>query len=174
MNDVDLAMRLLRATPTHERRDEAQLRRWAEIALAFGDELADSDSDTKTCEEVPVVERDGGIADGELLLAEYHKGTVTVYRDSLARMQKLAAHKGWPVSRDALREAAVAHEVAHHRIDVRELNRRLGHTAARLGRFRVRGHVAGADEIAAHRFAHRRSGLGVSPLLLSTALAKGE
>lgn len=170
MNDVELAVRLLRATPTHERRDETQLRRWAEIALAFGDELAEATED----EDVPVVERDGGVTDGQLLLAEYRKGTVTVYRDSLARMTKLAARHHWPVSREALRAAAVAHEVAHHRIDVRELNRRLGHTAARLGRFRVRGHVAGADEIAAHRFAHRRSGLGVSPLLLSTALSQGD
>ncbi|KAA9150174.1 hypothetical protein FPZ12_041735 [Amycolatopsis acidicola] len=170
MNDVDLAVRLLRATPTHERRDEAQLRRWAEIALAFGDELAEAAED----EDVPVVERDGGVTDGELLLAEYRKGTVTVYRDSVARMTKMATRRGWPVSADALRKAAVAHELAHHRIDVRELNRRLGHTAARLDRFRVRGHVAGADEIAAHRFAHRRSGIGVSPLLLSTALSQGD
>ncbi|WP_020672431.1 hypothetical protein [Amycolatopsis nigrescens] len=174
MNDVELAVRLLRATPTHERRDEAQLRRWAEIALAVGDELADAENDKENDEEVPVVERDGGITGGELLLAEYRKGTVTVYRDSLARLAKLAAGKGWPVSRDALRKAAVAHEVAHHRIDLRELNRRLGHTAARLGPFRVRGHVAGAGEIVAHRFAHRRSGLGISPLLLSTALSRGD
>ncbi|GAB2986195.1 hypothetical protein LWP59_10135 [Amycolatopsis acidiphila] len=167
MSDVDLAAELLRATPIHERRSEEQLRAWAEIALSYGDELADRpDPD----EEIEVVERDGGLREGELLLAEYQKSTVTLYRDSLARVEKLAARKGWAVSREGLRRAAVAHELVHHRLDVRELNRRLGHTAARLGRLRIRGHVAGADEIVAHRFAHRRSGLGVSPLLLTTAL----
>lgn len=168
--DLDLAVALLRATPTHENRPEAQLRGWASIALAYGDELAaapDEDSGVR------IVERDGGIRDGEVLLAEYRRATVTLYRDSLARMEKLAARKGWDVTPECLRKAAVAHELAHHRLDIRELNRRLGHTAARLGPFRVRGHVAGADEIVAHRFAHHRSGLGVSPLRLSAALAEG-
>jgi hypothetical protein len=167
-SDVDLAIELLRATPTHEGRSTAQLRDWAEIALSYGDELAAAPD---PAEEVRVVERDGGVRDGEVLIAEYRKSTVTLYRDSLALLEKLANRKGWPVSGAALRKAAVAHELVHHRLDVRELNRRLGHTAARLGKLRLRGHVAGADEIVAHRFAHRRSGLGVSPMLLATALA---
>ncbi|HEY2062646.1 MAG TPA: hypothetical protein VGH57_30040 [Amycolatopsis sp.] len=167
--DLELAVALLRATPTHENRSEAQLRGWASIALAYGDELAAMPGD----EDVRIVERDGGVRDGELLLAEYRRATVTLYRDALSRMEKLAARKGWDVTPERLRTAAVAHELAHHRLDVRELNRRLGHTAARLGPFRVRGHVAGADEIVAHRFAHLRSGLGVSPLRLTAALAEG-
>lgn len=166
--DLDLAVDLLRATPTHENRSEEQLREWAAIALAYGDELA-----AGTDEDVHVVEREGGVRRDEILVAEHHGGTVTVYTDSLTRLEKLAAEHGYQVSREALRKAAVAHETAHHRLDVRELNRRLGHTALRLGPFRVRGHVAGAEEIAAHRFAHHRSGLSVSPLLLTTALAGG-
>ncbi|MEV6609804.1 hypothetical protein [Kutzneria sp. NPDC051319] len=170
-SDLDLATRLLRATPTHEHRAVEQLRAWAGVALAYGDELAaGADIDTG---DVRVVEREGGVGDGELLLAEYSRGAVTLYTDSLRRVEELARAKGWPVTGESLRRAAVAHELAHHRLDVRELNRRLGHTAARLGPFRVRGHVAGADEIAAHRFAHHRSGLGVSPLLITAALAEG-
>ena len=168
--DLDLAVRLLRATPTHENRAEEQLRAWAASALAYGDELAARDDDAS---DVRIVERDGGITDGELLLAEYRHGTVTLYTNALNRVQELAQAKGWPVTGESLRRAAVAHELAHHRLDVRELNRRLGHSAMRLGPFRVRGHVAGADEIVAHRFAHHRSGLGVSPLLITAALAGG-
>ncbi|MFF1816779.1 hypothetical protein ACFVWG_05760 [Kribbella sp. NPDC058245] len=167
MNDLDLAVSLLRDTPTHENRTDEQLRSWARTALEYGDELADGTDDAT----VQIVEREGGVRKGELLLAEHQRGTVIVYTDSLRFAEKLARQRGWPVTRASLRQAAVAHEVAHHRLDVRELNRRLGHTALRLGRFRLRGHVAGADEIAAHRFAHRRSGLAVSPLLLTAALA---
>ncbi|MFB6722691.1 hypothetical protein ACFCV3_21120 [Kribbella sp. NPDC056345] len=167
MNDLELAVGLLRDTPTHENRTGEQLRSWARTALEYGDELAEGpDADT-----VHVIEREGGVRKGELLLAEHQRGTVIVYTDALRRTEEVARQRGWPVTRESLRRAAVAHEVAHHRLDVRELNRRLGHTAARLGPFRLRGHVAGADEIAAHRFAHRRSGLAVSPLLLTAALA---
>ncbi|MEU0511813.1 hypothetical protein [Amycolatopsis sp. NPDC006125] len=174
-SDVELAVRLLRETPTHENRPAEQLARWAETALAFGDELADRDEPDPP---VRVTEAVGGRRDGEVLLAEYHarRGVVTVYRDSLALLRRIAVRHGWDadVPAEALRAAAVAHELVHHRLHHgagRELNRRLGHTAMRLGRFRVRGHVAGADELVAHRFAHRRSGLGKSPLLLTAALA---
>ncbi|RSM74450.1 hypothetical protein DL991_29560 [Amycolatopsis sp. WAC 01375] len=169
MSDVDLAVCLLRATPTHENRSDEQLRTWAEIALAYGDELA-AGSDSG---DIEVVEREGGVGDHVLLLAEHQRGTVVVYTEALRRVEELAQARGWPVTREALRSAAVAHELAHHRLDVRELNRRLGHLAIRLGPLRLRGHVAGAEEIAAHRFAHHRSGLAVSPLLITTALAGG-
>ncbi|TDD59736.1 hypothetical protein E1263_14010 [Kribbella antibiotica] len=166
MNDLELAVELLRDTPTHENRTGEQLRSWAQTALEYGDELADTDMPV----DIQVVEREGGVRKGELLLAEHQRGTVIVYTDALRRTEEVARERGWAVTRESLRRAAVAHEVAHHQLDVRELNRRLGHTA-RLGPFRLRGHVAGADEIAAHRFAHRRSGLAVSPLLLTAALA---
>ncbi|MEV7548338.1 hypothetical protein AB0N89_01780 [Amycolatopsis sp. NPDC089917] len=169
MNDVELAVDLLRATPTHENRSEDQLRAWAEIALAYGDELA-AGADSG---DIRVVEREGGVSERELVLAEHQRGTVVVYTEALRRVEKLARARGWPVTREALRRAAVAHELAHHRLDVRELNRRLGHTALQLGPLRLRGHVAGAEEITAHRFAHHRSGLAVSPLLITTALAGG-
>lgn len=169
IGDIELAVRLLRATPTHEHRTDEQLGAWADIALAYGEELAQHTDDPA----IQVVDRDGGVRKNELLLAEHRRRVVIVYTDALARVEQLALSKGWPVTGDALRRAAIAHELAHERIDVRELNRRLGHTAARLGPLRVRGHVAGADEIAAHRFAHLRSGLGVSPLRITAALAGG-
>ncbi|MZE72754.1 hypothetical protein GTW93_27940, partial [Streptomyces sp. SID5789] len=40
-----------------------------------------------------------------------------------------------------------------------------------LGRLRVPGHVAGAEEVAAHAYARTVCGLGRSPLLLTAALA---
>ncbi|MFI7120095.1 hypothetical protein [Amycolatopsis sp. NPDC049868] len=169
MNDIELAVGLLRATPTHENRSDGQLRAWAMIALAYGDELAAGNDSG----DVQVVEREGGVSTSELVLAEHQRGTVVVYTEALRRVEELARARGWPVGREALRRAAVAHELAHHRLDVRELNRRLGHTAFRLGPLRLRGHVAGAEEISAHRFAHLRSGLAVSPLLITTALAGG-
>ncbi|MGQ4427627.1 hypothetical protein ACN6LL_002654, partial [Streptomyces violaceoruber] len=46
-----------------------------------------------------------------------------------------------------------------------------GHSALRLGRLRVPGHVAGAEEVAAHAYARTVCGLGRSPLLLTAALA---
>lgn len=172
LTDEELGARLLAATPTHEHRDPAVLRRWARVALEFGDELARQGVDA----DVTVEERTGGVTDEQVVLAEYHhRGrTVTVYTDSLDRVRAVAARRGWRVDPAALRAAAVAHEVAHHRLHgplARELSRRLGHHAARLGRLRVRGHVAGADELVAHRYAHRVSGLDRSPLQLTAALA---
>ncbi|GAA2689033.1 MULTISPECIES: hypothetical protein [Actinosynnema] len=172
MTDEELGAALLAATPTHEDRDPELLRRWARTALGFGDELAERGLPP----DVRVVERDGGVRDGEVVLAEYHRrtGTAVVRTDALRRVRRIARERGWDVDPDALRTAAVAHEVAHHLLHgplARELKRRLGHHALRLGRWRVLGHVAGADELVAHRFAHRVSGLGRSPLALTAALA---
>ncbi|ACU37285.1 hypothetical protein [Actinosynnema mirum] len=172
MSDEDLAVALLAATPTHENRDPALLRRWARVALEFGDELAARPFPV----DVRVVERDGGVRDGEVVLAEYHRrtGVATVHADALRRVRHVARQRGWDVDPGALRAAAVAHEVAHHRLHgplARELKRRLGHHALRLGRVRVLGHVVGADELVAHRYAHRVSGLDRSPLALTAALA---
>ncbi|HWO68561.1 MAG TPA: hypothetical protein VNO31_51875 [Umezawaea sp.] len=170
--DEDLAVALLRATATHEDRTDEQLRSWAVTALAFGDELPLEDPD------VHVVEEANGVAKDVVTLAEYHARThtVTVHTDGLALLADVAARKGWTdVTPDALRRAAVAHEVVHHRLHgglARELRHRLDHVVCRVGPLRVRGHVVGADEVVAHRYAHRASGLRRSPLQLSAALAE--
>jgi hypothetical protein len=164
MSDVDLAVQLLRETPTHENRPENQLRQWAETALSYADTLPPPPS-------CVVQEKTGGVHGKEVVLAEFHHRTkeITVYRDSLELLAKVGGK--WHVTVPQLREAAVAHELAHHVVDVRDLNKALGHTALRVGPWRLRGHVAGADEIVAHRYAHRHSSLGPSPLLLTAALA---
>ncbi|WNV86825.1 hypothetical protein [Umezawaea sp. Da 62-37] len=172
MTDEDLAVALLRATPTHENRTEEQLRSWAATALEFADELPVEPAD------VHVVEKSDGVTGGLVTLAEYdaRTRTVTVHTDSLALLADVAARKGWTdVTPEALREAAVAHEVAHHRLHgglARALRRRLDHVVCRVGSLKVRGHVVGADEVVAHRYAHRASGLRRSPLQLSAALAE--
>ena len=172
--DLALAVRLLRETPTHENRTDAQLEHWAGVALEFGDELA-ADADHAP---VRVEETSGQARPREVLLAEYHhrRHTVVVHTDGLARLAAAVARAGWTDDADParLRAAAVAHEVVHHRLHGpagRVLRLRLDHCVARLGRLRWRGHVVGADEIVAHRYAHRRSGLRRSPLLLTSVLA---
>jgi hypothetical protein len=175
LDDVALAVGLLRDTPTHENRTAEQLERWARTALDFGDELA---ADPGLDLDVRVEETARPAPPGEVLLAEYHhrRHTVTVHTDGLARLADVVTRAGWTedAAPERLRAAAVAHEVVHHRLHGpagRALRLRLDHTAARLGPLRLRGHVVGADEIVAHRFAHRRSGLRRSPLLLTAALA---
>ncbi|MGV9899670.1 hypothetical protein ACWDVV_37225, partial [Streptomyces tendae] len=75
----------------------------------------------------------------------------------------------------SVRAAALAHEAVHvhlhHGPAKAALKRALGHSALRLGRLRVPGHVAGAEEVAAHAYARTVCGLGRSPLLLTAALA---
>lgn len=163
--DEDLAVDLLRAAPTHENRAEERLRAWARIALAFGDELAATPDPLPAPEIAEVL---GGARDDVLVLAEYDTRvrTILVRPDGISRAVKVLMRAGVSVTAGELRAAAVAHEVAHHRMhrgEGRELARRLGHTAFRLGPWRIRGHVTGADELAAHRFAHRRTGIGHGP-----------
>ncbi len=64
-----------------------------------------------------------------------------------------------------------AHRLLHGRRG-RDLRRRLDHTPAAWGRLRIRGHVVGADEVAAHAYARRRGRLRRSPLLPTAALAR--
>ncbi|NUP38822.1 MAG: hypothetical protein HOY76_17845 [Streptomyces sp.] len=170
-HDLDLAVRLLAGTPTHEGRDPLLLRRWAEAAEEFGRRM------TPDPAPVRVVERDGGLAAG--LLARYRSRppVVEVYVDTLDRAERLIAQRGWRhwFPEGSVRAAALAHEQAHawlHHAHVRaEFKRALGHTALRLGRRRLYAHVAGADELAAHAYARAACGLGRSPLLLTEALA---
>ncbi|MFD5974900.1 hypothetical protein [Streptomyces bacillaris] len=179
LDDTEFGVRLLAGTPTHETRDPALLRHWACTAKEFGRELAAS---APPAAEVPhparVVETTGGL--DRLLLARYTsrpEPTVELFTDTIALGEHLVDVLGW---RDryptgSLRAAALAHEHAHgllhHYPHIRRaLRDRLGHTALRLGRLRVPGHVAGADELAAHAYAGAVCGLGRSPLLLTTAL----
>ncbi|MFD8567166.1 hypothetical protein [Streptomyces sp. NPDC059639] len=169
--DVELAVRLLAGTPTHEGRDDMTLRQWALAATEFGGRM--------TPQPVPVriEERDGGLAAG--LLARYRSrpATVELYVDTIDRAERLIDERGWRhwFPHGSVRAAALAHEQAHawlHHAPVRaEFKRALGHTALRVGRRRLYAHVAGADELAAHAYARAACGLGRNPLLLTEALA---
>ncbi|MGY0022001.1 hypothetical protein ACVHNB_23970 [Streptomyces sp. YJ-C3] len=170
-HDLDLAVRLLAGTPTHEGRDLLTLRQWAVAAAEFGAVM------TPDPVTVRVVERDDGLAVG--LLARYRSrpAVVEVYVDTVARAERLVDERGWRhwFPAGSVRAAALAHEQAHawlHHAHVRaDFKRALGHTALRVGRRRVYAHVAGADELAAHAYARAACGLGRSPLLLTEALA---
>ncbi|MDT0471501.1 hypothetical protein AB0465_29180 [Streptomyces griseoviridis] len=171
VDDVDLAVRLLARTPTHEGRDPGLLRHWALAADAFGAALA-----ARPC-RARIVERDDGL--DRLLLARYRSrpATVELYTDTIERAEALIDARGWRswYPAGSVRAAALAHEAAHealHDAPVRAaFKEALGHTVLRAGRFRVLGHVAGAEEIAAHAHARTVCGLGRSPLLLTAALA---
>ncbi|MFJ9637568.1 hypothetical protein [Streptomyces sp. NPDC101178] len=179
LEDAEFGVRLLAGTPTHETRDEALLRQWAETATEFGRELAAAPPPADAAAHATrVVETTGGL--DRLLLARYTSRpvpTVELFTDTLDLGEQLVDVLGW---RDryptgSLRAAAVAHEHAHcllHRDPRtrRALRDRLGHTALRIGRLRVPGHVVGADELAAHAYAGALCGLGRSPLLLTAAL----
>ncbi|MGW7517930.1 hypothetical protein ACWGJ2_20320 [Streptomyces sp. NPDC054796] len=199
LDDADLGTRLLANTPTHESRDRALLRTWATAATSFGTELALRDAEFVTAGApsaygpsgaavaaappgpgVPrVVEREGGIE--RSLFARYVSRPVPVvelYADTLMLGEEVVEALGWRewFPRGTLREAVLAHEDAHHALHHdkalrRALRERVGHTALRIGRRRVTGHVVGADELAAHGYAAARCGLGRTPLLLTAALA---
>ena len=163
--NVDLSAEFLAATPTHENRSTEQLRAWARVALDYGDELAAAHPELP---QLDIREKTGGKRPGEVLLAEYHHRDhrVTLYRDSLDFAREVSAKRGCPLAPEKLRRAAIAHEVGHHLLHgprTRELNRRLGHRV-----FRLRAHVAGADELVVHRYAQRLS--GIDPLLLNNFL----
>lgn len=162
-DDIGWAVRLLAATPTHEHRDPELLRRWARAADAFGAALAPVGCEAR------VVERDGGLELG--LLARYtsRPPTVELFTDILALAERVVDARGW---RDwyppgSVRAAALAHEAVHvhlhHGPAKAALKHALGHSALRLGRLRVPGHVAGAEEVAAHAYARTVCGLGRSP-----------
>ncbi|MCX5402074.1 hypothetical protein [Streptomyces sp. NBC_00102] len=171
-DDVEFGVRLLTNTPTHENRDPELLRRWARRADAFGSALEPAASTAR------VVESDGGLARG--LLARYTSRpvpTVELFTDTLALAEELTELLGWRhwYPAGSVRAAAIAHEAVHERLHhgtaKKELKLALDHVVLRAGRHRLYGHVAGADEIAAHAHARAACGLGRSPLLLTAALA---
>ncbi|PVC93895.1 hypothetical protein [Streptomyces sp. CS147] len=171
-DDVEFGVRLLRNTPTHERRDPALLRHWAATADAFGAGLEPVAATAR------IVESDGGLARG--LLARYTSRpvpTVELFTDTLALADELIDLLSWRhwYPAGSVRAAAVAHEAVHEQLHhgsrKKDLKRALGHVVLRAGRHTLYGHVAGADEIAAHAHARTVCGLGRSPLLLTAALA---
>lgn len=182
LDDAEFGARLLANTPTHEDRDPGLLRRWAEVATAFGAELAGGETapgPDAAGTRARVVECEDGVE--RLLLARYVSRpvpTVELYTDTLALGEELTAFLGWHAwfPPGSLRAAALAHEESHHRLHHdgglrRALRHRLGHTAVRVGPLRFAGHVAGAGEVAAHGHARAWCGLGRTPLLLTSALA---
>ncbi|MEU3612884.1 hypothetical protein ABZ725_11315 [Streptomyces sp. NPDC006872] len=170
VDDVEWGVRLLAATPTHEGRDPELLRQWARRADEFGSRLAPVPSTAR------VVERGDGLE--RMLLARYtsRPPTVELYTDTLALAEELVDARGWRAwyPPGSVRAAALAHEAVHahlhHGPAKAALKQALGHTVLRLGRHRVAGHVAGAEEVAAHAYARTVCGLGRSPLLLTAAL----
>ncbi|MEU4612378.1 hypothetical protein [Streptomyces umbrinus] len=170
VDDVEWGVRLLAATPTHEGRDRELLRQWARRADEFGSRLAPVPSTAR------VVERDDGLE--RMLLARYtsRPPTVELYTDTLALAEELVEARGWRAwyPPGSVRAAALAHEAVHahlhHGPAKAALKQTLDHTVLRLGRHRVAGHVAGAEEVAAHAYARTVCGLGRSPLLLTAAL----
>ncbi|MEU0356748.1 hypothetical protein [Streptomyces cyaneofuscatus] len=171
-DDVEFGVRLLRNTPTHERRDPALLRHWATTADAFGAGLEPVAATAR------IVESDGGLAKG--LLARYTSRpvpTVELFTDTLALADEVIDSLGWRhwYPAGSVRAAAIAHEAVHERLHhgpaKKSLKRALNHVVLRAGRHTLYGHVAGADEIAAHAYARTVCGLGRSPLLLTAALA---
>ncbi|MFG2784160.1 hypothetical protein ACGFY7_40795 [Streptomyces prunicolor] len=170
VDDIEWGVRLLAATPTHEGRDRELLRQWAGRADEFGSQLAPVPSTAR------VVERDGGVE--LMLLARYtsRPPTVELYIDTLALAEELIDARDWRAwyPPGSVRAAALAHEAVHahlhHGPEKAALKQALGHTVLRLGRHRVAGHVAGAEEVAAHAYARTVCGLGRSPLLLTAAL----
>ncbi|RII13787.1 hypothetical protein DSC45_22800 [Streptomyces sp. YIM 130001] len=171
-DDIQLAVQLLAGTPTHEGRDPELLRQWAHAADEFGAALPATEFHSE------VVERADGLELG--LLARYRsrpRPTVELFTDTLDAAEALIDERGWRhwYPPGSPRAAALAHEAVHERLhhgpDRDALKRALGHVVFRAGRFTRYGHVAGAEEIAAHAYARTVCGLGRSPLHLTAALA---
>ncbi|WP_129843498.1 hypothetical protein [Streptomyces sp. RFCAC02] len=183
LDDAEFGRRLLAGTPTNEHRDADLLRRWATEAEAFGAQLAAARSGPRREPGAgsTVTELTGGLDPDVLLLARYRSRpapVIELYTDAVERAEELTGLLGWRewFPAGSVRRVALAHEDAHRLLHEgtakRELRRRLGHTVLRLGRHRWYGHVAGADELAAHGYARAVCGLGRSPLLLTAALAR--
>lgn len=171
-DDIEFGVRLLANTPTHESRDPERLRRWARAADEFGAAL-----EPVAC-TARVVESGDGLERG--LLARYTSRpvpTVELFTDTLDLAEDLIDQLGWRhwYPAGSVRAAAIAHEAVHEQLHhgpaKAALKRSLDHVVLRVGRRRLYGHIAGADEIAAHAYARTVCGLGRSPLLLTAALA---
>jgi hypothetical protein len=171
VDDDEFAVRLLRATGMHEGRHGERLLSWARAAAAYGAALPARPGASR------VVESDGGLQQGLLARYSTRPPTVELYTDALERAERLIDELGWRdwFPRGCVREAALVHESVHeqlhHGAGRAALRRALGHRLLSLGPRTLYGHVAGAEEIAAHAHAQAVCGLGRSPLLLGAALA---
>jgi hypothetical protein len=182
LDEAGLGARVLAALPTHESRPAGLLREWAETASRFGAELADEAAVSGAGSLVSqvglrVVQEAGGLTRTCLTLAQYgtRPPTVRVFSDAVAVAEEVVELLGWRgwFPPGSVREIAVCHEVAHHLLHGRPgaaLKECLGHVVLHMGPITVRGHVIGADEIAAHSFAQAVCRLPKSPLLISLAL----
>jgi hypothetical protein len=180
VDDIALGARLLAGIPTNEARPPEQLRGFSARAQEFGRGLAEIDTEIDTGEPAAhhVVERTGGLDREVPTLARFlhRSGTVELFTDSIAFCEDLVERLGWRALFPAgsIRAAAVLHEHAHALLagpHARGLRVAVGHPAIRIGRLVRWAHVAGAEELAAHAYAARRSGLGRSPLLVTAAAA---
>jgi hypothetical protein len=185
LDDVELATRFLAGQLVHAGRSPDQLRDWAEIALEAGRAAARS-MPGSTAPEVlarrqglAIVAGEGGLRPGWVVVAEYaeRRREIRVHDDVIELADQLVDQLGWCdwYPPGVLRRAAIAHELGHralHGRAARALRAQLGLVALRCGRLRMYGHVTGAPELFAHGFAEQFCGLGRSPLLLTTALAK--
>jgi hypothetical protein len=185
LDDVELGARFLADQQVHAGRSPDQLRDWAEIALEAGRAAARRTSGSTAPEVLAqeqglaIVAGEGGLRPGWVVVAEYaeRRSEIRVHDDVIELADQLVDQLGW---RDwyppgVLRQAAIAHELGHralHGRAARALRAQLGLVTLRCGRFRMYGHVTGAPELFAHGFAEQFCGLGRSPLLLTTALAR--
>jgi hypothetical protein len=182
LDEADLGARVLAALPTHESRPAGLLREWAEVAGRFGADLADeaaaSGADSLVSQVgLQVVHSAGGLTRTQLTLAQYgtRPPAVRVYGDAVAVAEEVVELLGWRAwfPPGSVRDIGVCHEVAHHLLHGQPgaaLKRRLGLVLIHMGPITVRGHVIGADEIAAHSFAQAVCRLPKSPLLITLAL----
>ncbi|GAB3473221.1 hypothetical protein [Nocardiopsis coralliicola] len=179
-SEAALGAALLAGIPLHSGQPPGTVHRWADRAVEFGRGLAQDPVPAAAAAAQVVHRATGGVTAGEILLAEYLNRAggdrIVVYGDALDFAHRVAAEAGWRADYPpaAIRAAALAHEEAHRLLHAgrqRTLRRRLGHDLVRLGPLRLRGHVAGAGEIAAHAYAGARCGLTRSPLALTAAIA---
>lgn len=181
IDDTDLGARLLRGMPTNEARTPELLREWSERAQRFGRDLAvrhDGSSPEAEADgdRVSVVERQGGLTNGNAVIAHYSSKThvVEVFLDSVEFCERLVDDLGWRdvFAPGAIRAAAIAHEHAHEvlgRDRGRALREAIHHDVFHIGAFHRYAYVPGTDELAAHAFAQASLGLSRSPLLITAA-----
>ncbi|AMM22246.1 hypothetical protein AX769_05850 [Frondihabitans sp. PAMC 28766] len=173
VDDPALGARLLSGVTTNESRPDSQVLEWSARAQEFGRSLARAG---RAADDVTVIERTGGLHDGDPVIARYNsrKHTVELFTDSVDFCEHLVDELGWRTlfPTGSIRAAATAHEQAHElviRDHARELREAVGQTIFRIGRHRRYAYVAGADELAAHAFAQATLGLDRSPLLVTAA-----